>query len=193
MKKLLWISTAVLLAISVGGHENLFAEITGSGKSRLEVQAGVAGTVKGEVKATTPPEKAAHLLKEGDKIFMGDKIETGAEGQLQILLLDKTFFTLGPLSTIMVDEFIYDPRNAGAKASMVKGIFRAVSSKMTQNNPEDTSNGGGPDTAKAEPGASLPEVQDDASALAELGSAIDVVDTPVAHGSKSSESQKQPT
>ncbi len=193
MKKLLRAFVVALFAVSVGEHGNLFAEVTETGGSHLEVQAGVAGAVKGEVKATTPPERTAHLLKEGDKIFMGDKIETGAEGQLQILLLDKTFFTLGPLSTIMVDEFIYDPRNAGAKASMVKGIFRAVSSKMAQNNPEDTSGGGGPDTAKAGPEASLPEVQNDASALAELGSAIDTVDTPVTHGNKSSEGQKQPT
>ncbi|MFH1799958.1 MAG: hypothetical protein ABH891_03815 [Candidatus Omnitrophota bacterium] len=137
MKKSLWISGVALFVISVGGHGNLFAEVTETGEPRLEVQAGVAAIVKGEVKATTPPEKTTHLLKDGDKIFMGDKIETGAEGQLQIQLLDQTFFTLGPLSSIMVDEFIYDPRNAGAKASVVKGIFRAVSDKAAQKGSED--------------------------------------------------------
>ena len=72
-----------------------------------------------------------------NKIFMGDKIETGAEGQLQILLLDQTVFTLGSLSAITVDEFVYDPGNAGDKAGMVKGIFRAVSGKMAQRKQED--------------------------------------------------------
>ena len=61
---------------------------------------------------------------------MGDKIETGTDGQLQILLLDKTVFTLGPLSAITVDEFVYDPKNAGDEAGMVKGVFRAVTGKV---------------------------------------------------------------
>ncbi|MFH1208793.1 MAG: hypothetical protein V1673_04475 [Candidatus Omnitrophota bacterium] len=187
MKKLIWISAVVLFVVSAGRHGNLFAETTGP------VQAGVAASVKGEVKTTTPPEKAAHFLKDGDPIFMGDKIETGAEGQLQIQLLDQTFFTLGPLSSIIVDEFIYDPRNAGAKASVVKGILRAVSGKVAQKNPEDTPNRSGPDTVKGDPGASSPEVQDDAPALAELGNAIDAADTPATRGNKSSEGQKQQT
>ena len=100
-------------------------------------QAGVAAAVEGKVKATTPPEKTAHVLKSGDKIFMGDKIETGANGQLQILLLDQTVFTLGPLSSVTIDEFVYDPGNTEDKAGMVKGIFRAVSGKVTQQKPQD--------------------------------------------------------
>jgi len=94
------------------------------------MQAGVAAAVKGEVKVTTPPAKVARALKSGDKVFMGDKIETGTDGQLQILLLDKTVFTLGPLSAITVDEFVYDPKNAGDEAGMVKGVFRAVTGKV---------------------------------------------------------------
>jgi hypothetical protein len=131
MEKILRILITVLWMVSTGTCKDLLAETAGP------VQAGTAATVKGEVKATTPPEKTAHVLKDGDKIFMGDKIETGAEGQLQILLLDQTFFTLGSLSTIMVDEFIYDPRNARAKASVVKGILRAVSDKAAQKSSED--------------------------------------------------------
>ena len=187
MKKIFWISVIVLFAVSAGACKDLLAEATGP------VQAGVAASVKGEVKATTPPEKAAHLLKDGDQIFMGDRIETGADGQLRILLLDQTFFTLGPLSTIMVDEFIYDPRNARAKASVVKGILRAVSGKVAQKNPGDTPDGGGPDTVKTDLGTSLPEVQDDAPAMAELGNAIDAMDTPATRGDKSSGSQNQQT
>jgi hypothetical protein len=104
-------------------------------------QAGVAAAVKGDVKATTPPGKTAHPLKSGDPVFMGDKIETGADGQLQVLLLDQTVFTLGPLSAITVDEFVYDPSNddGKVKASMVKGIFRVVSGKVAHKKPENMS------------------------------------------------------
>lgn len=105
------------------------------------VQAGVAAAVKGEVKATRPPAKAAHALKSGDKVFMGDKIETGADGQLQILLLDQTVFTLGSSGAITVDEFVFDPSNddGKVKASMMKGIFRVVSGKVAHKKPENMS------------------------------------------------------
>lgn len=131
MKKHLWILSVFFLITSTGPCEDLLAEDSGP------TQAGVAAGVSGEVKATTPPEKIAHPLKSGDKIFMGDKIETGAEGQLQILLLDETVFTLGPLSSITIDEFVYDPMNAENKSSVVKGVFRAVSSKVSQRKPEN--------------------------------------------------------
>lgn len=104
-------------------------------------QAGVAAAVKGEVKATTPPDKAPHVLKSGDKVLMGDKIETGADGQLQVMLLDQTIFTLGPSSSITVDEFVYNPAtdDGKVKASMMKGIFRVVSGKVAHKKPENMS------------------------------------------------------
>ena len=110
-------------------------------KPRPELQAGVAAAVRGDVKATTPPDKTPHKLKSGDKVFMGDKIETGQDGQLQVLLLDQTVFTLGPLSAITVDEFVYNPANddGKVKASMVKGIFRVVSGKVAHKKSENMS------------------------------------------------------
>ena len=112
-----------------------------SAGTETPMQAGVAAAVKGEVKAVTPPEKAAHPLKSGDPVFMGDKIETGADGQLQILRLDQTVFTLGPSSGIVMDEFMYDPANDNGKvkASMLKGIFRVVSGKVAHKKPENMS------------------------------------------------------
>ena len=103
------------------------------------MQAGVAAAVKGEVKVTTPPAKVARALKSGDKVFMGDKIETGTDGQLQVLLLDETVFTLGPSSAITVDEFVFDPKNddGKVKASMMKGIFRVMSGKVAHKKPEN--------------------------------------------------------
>jgi hypothetical protein len=133
-RKLVLISIALVI-VAVGVSGSLCAEAAG------QTQAGVAAAVKGEVKATTPPDTAARTLKSGDKVFMGDKIETGADGQLQILLLDQTVFTLGPLSAITVDEFVYDPSDddGKVKASMVKGIFRVVSGKVAHKKPENMS------------------------------------------------------
>ena len=125
-----WITVCLLMLGTVG-----FLHAASAG------QAGVAAAVKGEVKATTPPDKTARELKSGDKIFMGDRIETGADGQLQILLLDETVFTLGPSGSIKVDEFVFDPSNdeGKVKASMMKGIFRVVSGRVAHKKPENMS------------------------------------------------------
>jgi hypothetical protein len=135
MKKNILLVSMVLVALTVWTWGSAFAG------AETPMQAGVAAAVKGEVRATTPPGKAAHPLKSGDPVFKGDKIETGADGQLQILLLDQTVFTLGPSSGIAVDEFMYDPANDNGKvkASMLKGIFRVVSGKVAHKKPENMS------------------------------------------------------
>ena len=177
-KNLFWILIVLMIMIA-RPFGSLFAEST------RPTQAGTTASVEGEVKATTPPERAAHSLKSGDPIFMGDKIETGAVGQLQILLLDKTVFTLGPLSTITIDEFVYDPKNAGDNANMVKGVFRAVSGKMTQQKREDvpadfsaaSKNSTNPNRHRPA-AASFPAAQEDALKLADLLGNKDAVNTP---------------
>lgn len=102
------------------------------------VHAGVAAAVKGEVRAISQGATARDL-KSGEKIFMGDQIETGADGQLQVLLLDQTVFTLGSLSAVTIDEFIYEPASGDGKvkASMMKGIFRVVSGLVAHKKPEN--------------------------------------------------------
>ncbi len=132
MKKYFCAIGIAFLAISIGISGVLFAETAGP------VQAGVAAAVKGEVK-DTQEGAPSRLLKSGDKVFMGDLIETGKDGQLQILLLDQTVFTLGPLSAVKMDEFIYDPAtdDGKVKASMMKGIFRVVSGKVAHKKSEN--------------------------------------------------------
>ncbi len=123
----------LISAFCMGGTL-LWAKATTAGP----VQAGVAAAVKGDVRVTTV-ESEMHPLKSGDKVYMGDVIETGDDGQLQVLLLDQTVFTLGPLSSIKMDEFVYDPAtdDGKVKASMVKGIFRFVSGKIAHKKPEN--------------------------------------------------------
>ncbi len=161
MKKLLWILTAVSLIAPIGTPSNLFAETEASveaGESHLVVQAGVVASMKGEVKVKTPSAKSSHPLTQGDRIFMGDKIETGEDGALKVLLMDQTFFTLGPSNTVTIDEFIYDPANAENKASMVKGVLRAVSGKVAQKDSKGESHGGSPNASETDPRVSSSEI-----------------------------------
>jgi len=131
MKKII-LAGVLMFVVSFFAVGPLWAQTSAS------VQAGVAAAVQGDVKITTEGSPA-RVLKSGDPVLMGDRIETEKDGKLQILLLDQTVFTLGPLSAVAIDEFVYDPANdeGKVKASMLKGIFRVVSGKVAHKKPEN--------------------------------------------------------
>lgn len=102
---------------------------------------GVAAAVRGEVQlaAFAGPRAVGKIAASGDQIFIGDRITTGAQGTLQIMLLDETVFTIGPNAVLVIDEFIYDPRTDSGKvtASVVKGTFRFVTGRVARKTPSD--------------------------------------------------------
>lgn len=102
-------------------------------------QAGTAASVEGDVKVMKPTDSTPHVLKTGDPVFMGDKIETGSNGRLQVKLLDETEFILGASSAMAIDEFVYDPatKDGKVKTSMLKGIFRIISGEIAHKNNEN--------------------------------------------------------
>lgn len=109
-------------------------------------QAGVAAAVRGQViLAATVPAASDRVvganLDSGDRIFLGDLIETGPNSGMQIMLLDETIFTIGPDAGLVIDEFVYDPSdNAGqVTASVVKGAFRFVSGRVAKEEPRNMS------------------------------------------------------
>ena len=71
------------------------------------------------------------------RVSLGDDVVTGAASVLQILLLDKTTFTVGANARVRIDRFVYDPaRGASAVgASVAKGAFRFMSGKATRGMP----------------------------------------------------------
>jgi hypothetical protein len=97
---------------------------------------GVASAVRGAVKATAPGA-AGRVVETGKPVYSHDKVTTGAEGKLQVLLLDQTSFTMGANSEMELDEFVFDPAtNAGkVSAKIVKGAFRFVTGKVARRDP----------------------------------------------------------
>jgi len=108
-------------------------------------QAGVAAAVRGNVLlAAVIPETQAQRgqvvgenIASGDKIFLGDMIETGPSSGLQIMLLDETIFTIGPSAAMTIDSFVYDPASGAGEVTtqVLKGAFRFVSGKVAKNEP----------------------------------------------------------
>lgn len=126
---------ALALALALAVPSSSWSAPTASAPLRI----GVAAAVRGPVSAQSAASGAVgRVLQSGLPIHMGDKITTGKDGRLQILLLDETVFTIGPDSTLVIDEFVYDPVSGSGKvaASVLKGMFRFVSGKVAKKDPE---------------------------------------------------------
>ncbi|OGW91173.1 MAG: hypothetical protein A3D28_04910 [Omnitrophica bacterium RIFCSPHIGHO2_02_FULL_63_14] len=125
-----------LRILAVGGLIGLLAAHPAAAQAPLQI--GVAGAVRGSVELTTPGQ-VGRIIQSGEPLFLGQLVETDAQGHLQILLLDETVFTIGPNSALTIDEFVYDPHTQAGQvtASAVKGVFRFVTGKIARRNPSD--------------------------------------------------------
>lgn len=108
-----------------------------SASSPVEGRIGIVAAVRGSVKIETPA-KVGREVKSGMPVYLGDRVSTDEKGNLQIMLLDQTVFTIGPSSSLIIDKFIYDPstQNGQVNAKIVKGVFRFVTGKIGQKNPD---------------------------------------------------------
>ncbi|MBL8706589.1 MAG: FecR domain-containing protein [Rhodospirillales bacterium] len=102
-------------------------------------QAGVAAAVRGRVEVAMTAGAVGREVKSGEAIYLGNAVKSGPDSGMQILLLDQTTFTIGPNSEITIDQFVFDPASGSGKvaASVAKGVFRFVTGKVAQTNPND--------------------------------------------------------
>lgn len=105
--------------------------------------AGVAAAVRGDVQVANLAETVGRQVDSGDEIFLGDRVMSGVDSGMQILLLDETVFTVGPDAELVIDDFVYDPStNAGAVAARVlRGAFRFTTGLVGQEDPDSVSIG----------------------------------------------------
>ena len=134
MKKLIT-SFLISFVIVSFSSSNLFAAEDGNEKKEA-IKIGVAASVQGTVRVTG---KNRGIVKSGMELFLNDRVITGNNGSLQVLLLDETVFTLGPNSDMVLDEFVYDPGTSSGKVSakIVKGVFRFITGKIATKNPSN--------------------------------------------------------
>ncbi|MGV3491906.1 MAG: FecR family protein [Devosia sp.] len=70
----------------------------------------------------------------GENVVFNERIQTGGEGLVQILLADGTTFMVGPNSDLVIDNFVYDP-NAGTAqvtATFTKGVLRFIGGQTSK-------------------------------------------------------------
>lgn len=71
-----------------------------------------------------PQPRAASL---GQRMALGDQVQTGERSHMQLLLLDRSSFTVGQNARLTIDRFVYDPRGGSFSATVAKGALRFMS------------------------------------------------------------------
>ncbi len=85
----------------------------------------------------TPPGQADRVIVVGDKMLQNERVVTSDKGRTQLLFLDGSALTIGPNSSVVLDEFVYDPNTKVGKLafSAAKGLFRLVGGKISKKTP----------------------------------------------------------
>ncbi|MCW5770425.1 MAG: FecR domain-containing protein [Rhodospirillaceae bacterium] len=127
--------------LTVLGAASALALAGSPAPAQTGTKAGVAAAVRGPVQQVsfrTPGATVGRNVASGDEIFLGDRIVTGPSGGLQIMLLDGTTFSIGPNSSMVIDEFVYNPSTGAGKltASVTRGTLRLISGKLARQDRE---------------------------------------------------------
>lgn len=112
--------------------------ILGAALAQAAEPVGQPISLEGAVSAQAPSAAARALALKG-AVFMQDTIRTAADAKTQILFADDTVFSQGPNTDVVIDEFVYDPsaaKNNAFKARVERGVFRTVTGKITDLNPD---------------------------------------------------------
>ena len=92
---------------------------------------GINAAIRNKVEIRSPATRRNGPAVLRAQVFLADEVRTEAASQLQILLLDRTTFTVGAKARVTIDRFVYDPA-ANSRAtgiSVAKGAFRFMSGR----------------------------------------------------------------
>lgn len=96
---------------------------------------GTSSAVSGEVYVTTSGAERKAQVR--DTIRLQDRIVTRDDSALQVLLLDRTTFTVSQNCEMVIDKFVYDPTTSTGEiaATVTRGAMRFVSGNIGRDNP----------------------------------------------------------
>lgn len=114
--------------LAVSGWLVLAALLAAGGAARAQESAAEVIDLRGTASAVAETG-ARRNLDEGDALFQGDRVETGADSALSMRFTDGSTFQLGESAAMSVDAYSYK-ENADSDSfttSLFKGAFRFVS------------------------------------------------------------------
>lgn len=97
---------------------------------------GVLAAVNRDMTGERPAEQMRPIFI-NEKLVTDEKIETTADGGGQILFLDQTSLTVSPNSSIVLDQYVYDPATQTGQIgiSVAKGALRLIGGRITKTEP----------------------------------------------------------
>lgn len=74
----------------------------------------------------------------GTRLFPGDVLQTGSDGQLGVILRDDTLLSLGPDSSLEIKDFLFAPadNHLSMVLNMLHGLVSYVSGKISKLAPD---------------------------------------------------------
>lgn len=79
-------------------------------QDRAGVASAVTQTARGQVGGS-----GMRTIRIGKAVFRGERITTNARGRVQVLLADGSNFVVGPNSSLVIDEFVYQPEQGAGR------------------------------------------------------------------------------
>ncbi len=97
-----------------------------SGSARAATDIGKATAITTSVTGTLDSQSV--VLKSGDDIFANQTVTTNSAGVGQFEFRDRTKLAIGPGSTVVLDNFVYNPKSSGSKVviDLTRGSFRFI-------------------------------------------------------------------
>lgn len=91
---------------------------------------GIAAAILNDVRIGNAAAPQPHRAVMRERVALADQVFTGQRSQLQVMLLDRSVFTVGANARLTIDRYIYDPNGGRSfSASVAKGAFRFMSGR----------------------------------------------------------------
>ena len=116
---------------SIGRAAAVLAAAGLTGSPLLAQAVGVNAAVRNKVVIRGAGTTKVRPAVVRDRVMLNEEVRTAAASQLQILLLDRTTFTVGANARVAVDRFVYNPatNSRSTGVSVAKGAFRFMSGR----------------------------------------------------------------
>jgi FecR protein len=110
----------------------LFASVFLIAGSAVAQEVGTATAVN-PLSESTPPGGSTRTLTIGAHVLHQERINTSPAGSVQLLFLDHSSLSLAPNTSIVIDDFVYDPNsgNGHMLATLTHGALRYVGGALS--------------------------------------------------------------
>jgi len=89
----------------------------------------------------TPPGASTRTLSVGTGVVANETVSSSSEGRGQLLFLDQTTLTLAPNSTVVLDEYVFDPNSGEGRIGLqlTRGAMRFMGGTLSNREPANIS------------------------------------------------------